>query len=279
MKLYIVATPIGNLGDITYRAVQTLEEVDFIATEDTRVSSKLLQAFEIKKPLISYFEHNKREKGQEIIKRIQNGESCALITDAGTPAISDPGEDIVKLCYENNIQVIPIVGASAVIGAISVSGQPSARFTFEGFLAVDKKTRFEHLESLKNEKRTMVFYEAPHKMKKTLIDMKEIFGNRELTICREITKKYEEYIKTDFDDAIKIYEEKEPRGEYVLVICGNTNEEVDDELESKCLQKVFELVNYGMTLKDSVKFISKENGISKNALYNMAIKKQKVEEK
>ncbi|MFI3115085.1 MAG: 16S rRNA (cytidine(1402)-2'-O)-methyltransferase [Clostridia bacterium] len=278
MTLYIISTPIGNLGDITYRAVQTLEEVDFIATEDTRVSSKLLNHFEIKKPLVSYFEHNKREKGKEIIDRMLKGETCGIITDAGTPAISDPGEDLVKLCFENGIKVVPVVGASAIASAISVSGQPSARFTFEGFLSVDKKARFEHLESLKNEKRTMVFYEAPHKLKKTLNDFYEVFGNRDLTICREMTKKYEEYIKTNLNDAIRLYKEKEPRGEYALVIRGNEEQEASVD-ENECIEKVLELVNYGMSIKDAVKYISKENGISKNLLYNSVIKKQKVEGK
>ncbi len=280
MTLYIISTPIGNLGDITYRAVETLSEVDFIATEDTRVSSKLLQHFNIKKPLVSYYEHNKRERGKEIINRILLGESCGIITDAGTPAISDPGEDLVKLCFENNIKVVPIVGASAIASAISVSGQPSGKFTFEGFLSVDKKIRLEHLNSLKNEKRTMVFYEAPHKLKKTLKDMSEVFGDRDITICREMTKKYEEYIKTTLNEAIKHYDAVEPRGEFALVICGNEKEEnVDNEIEIKCVEKVLELVSYGISVKDAVKFISKENKISKNSLYNIVIKKLEVEEK
>lgn len=280
MTLYIISTPIGNLDDMTYRAVKTLSEVDFIAAEDTRVSAKLLNHFDIKKPMISYYEHNKRAKGLEIVERIKSGQTCGLITDAGTPAISDPGEDIVALCYLEGICVVPIVGACAIIAGLSVSGQPSGRFTFEGFLSTNKKNRFEHLESLKNETRTMIFYEAPHKLKKTLADMQKYFGNRPLTICREITKRFEEYINTNLDDANALYSQKDPRGEYVLVIRGA---EISDTLvcentEKESLEKVFELVNSGMTLKDAVKFVSSSMKIPKNTLYNLAINKQKGEE-
>ncbi|MFI3227492.1 MAG: 16S rRNA (cytidine(1402)-2'-O)-methyltransferase [Clostridia bacterium] len=280
MKLYIISTPIGNLGDMTYRAVETLKEVDFIAAEDTRVSSKLLNYFDIKKPMISYYEHNKRAKGEEIVSRILAGESCGLVTDAGTPAISDPGEDIVALCHEKGVEVVPVVGASAVIAALSVSGQPTGRFTFEGFLSTNKKSRFEHLESLKNETRTMVFYEAPHKLKKTLADMQKYFGNRPLTICREITKKFEEYINTNLDDAVELYNQKDPRGEYVLVIKGADISEADvsENTEQDSLDKVRELINSGMTLKDAVKFVSASMKIPKNTLYNLALNQLKGEE-
>lgn len=274
MKLYIIATPIGNLSDITYRAVETLKEVDFIAAEDTRVSAKLLNHFEIKKPMISYYEHNKRQKGEEIVAKILEGKSCGLITDAGTPAISDPGEDIVSLCYEKNIEVIPIVGASAVIAGLSVSGQPTGRFTFEGFLSTNKKNRIEHLESVALETRTMVFYEAPHKLKKTLADMYEYFGDRDLTICREITKKYEEYNKTTLSKAIKKYEEIAPRGEFVLIICGKEIEINIEDITEQALEKVEEYIkNEGYTLKDAVKYVSSTLKVPKNALYKQALEK------
>ena len=280
MKLYIISTPIGNLGDMTYRAVEMLKEVDFIAAEDTRVSSKLLNYFDIKKPMISYFEHNKRAKGEEIVSRILAGEICGLITDAGTPAISDPGEDIVALCFEQGIEIIPVPGASAVIAALSVSGQPTGRFTFEGFLSTNKKNRAQHLESIKNETRTMVFYEAPHKLRRTLDDMQKCFGNRNLTICREITKKFEEYINTTLDDAIALYEQKDPRGEYVLVIRGGENieAEVSENIEADSLDKVKELIDSGMTLKDAVKSVSSSMKIPKNTLYNLTLNKIKSEE-
>lgn len=275
MKLFVIATPIGNLGDITYRAVETLREVDFIAAEDTRVSAKLLNHFDIKKPMISYFEHNKRAKGEEIVQKILDGQSCGLITDAGTPAISDPGEDIVALCFEKNIEVVPIPGASAVISALCVSGQPTGRFTFEGFLSTNKKNRLEHLVSLENETRTMVFYEAPHKLRKTLEDMQKYFGDRPLTICREITKKFEEYINTTLVQANELYTTKDPRGEYVLVIAGK--EIIADESVNidDCLDAVKSLLDDGFTLKDAVKSVSASMKVQKNTLYNQAVEKFK----
>lgn len=280
MKLYIIATPIGNLGDMTYRAVETLREVDFIAAEDTRVSSKLLNYFDIKKPMISYFEHNKRAKGEEIVGRILNGEACGLITDAGTPAISDPGEDIVSLCFEKGIEVVPVPGASAVISALCVSGQPTGRFTFEGFLSTNKRSRLEHLESLKDETRTMVLYEAPHKLRKTLDDLQKHLGNRDITLCREITKKFEEYIKTTIDDAIELYKTKDPRGEYVLVIRGADvlETEVAGFREEESLEEVMKKIESGVTVKDAVKAVSASMKIPKNTLYNLAISKIKERE-
>lgn len=277
MKLYVIATPIGNLGDITFRAVETLKEVDFLACEDTRVSVKILNYFDIKKPMISYHEHNKKQKGQEIIERIKNGESCGLITDAGTPAISDPGEDIVSICYENGIDVVPIPGVSAVISALSVSGQPTSRFTFEGFLSQNKKERNEHLTELKTEKRTMVFYEAPHKLKKTLQDFVEVFGDRDLTICREITKKFEEYTKTSLVLALESCENRDPRGEYVLVIRGAENicEMTEEELMMQAIIDVEKLMEVGVYMKDAVKMTAESLKISKNTLYKIALEKLK----
>lgn len=218
--LYITGTPIGNLSDITARAVEVLSGVDFIAAEDTRVSGKLLSHLGIKKPMVSYFEHNRKEKGEYICARLIAGESCALITDAGTPAVSDPGEDLAAMCIEKGIKISPIPGVSAVITALSASGMPSGRFCFEGFLSMNKKSRREHLESLKNEERTMIFYEAPHKLKLTLIDFYNAFGDRRITIARELTKIHEEFIHTTLSEAVKLYEVNIPKGEFVLIIKG-----------------------------------------------------------
>lgn len=277
MKLYIIATPIGNLGDITYRAVETLKDVDFLACEDTRVTSKLLNFFDIKKPLISYHEHNKKQKGEEIISRIKNGESCGLVTDAGTPAISDPGQDIVELCYENHVEVVPIPGVSAVITALSVCGQPTSNFTFEGFLSTNKKDKTEHLEKLKNEERTMVFYEAPHKMMKTLQSLIETFGDRDVTICREITKKFEQYMKTTLNDALVYFEQTPPRGEFVIVLRGGSAfvEHSHEALEKIALNEIEKLINANVSLKDAVKIVSESKKIAKNGLYKKALEEFK----
>ncbi len=277
MKLYIVATPIGNLGDMTFRAVETLKEVDFIACEDTRVTIKLLNFFDIKKPMISYHKHNKRQKGEEICERLLNGESCALVSDAGTPAISDPGEDIVELCFERGIQVVPIPGASATVTALSVSGQPTGRFTFEGFLSQSKHKRNDHLVSLEKETRTMIFYEAPHKLKKTLVDLQKHFGNRDITICREITKKYEELIKTTLDGAIEHFNITDPKGEFVLILKGTEEEifEVTEDLTEVALLEIEKMINEDFTLKDAVKKVSEAKKIPKNTLYNKALERFK----
>ena len=218
--LYVVGTPIGNLSDMSPRGIETLKKVDFIAAEDTRVSTKLLRHFNISKPMVSYFEHNKRERGDMIVSKILSGQSCALITDAGMPAISDPGEELVKQCYENGIKVEVIPGPSALISALAVSGLPTGRFTFEGFLTVNKKNRREHLNSILTEERTMIFYEAPHKLKNTLNDMYEVFGNREISLVREITKIHEQVIKTNLKNAVTLYETEPPRGEFVLIVKG-----------------------------------------------------------
>ena len=273
-KLYVVATPIGNLGDFSPRAIETLETVDFIAAEDTRVGAKLLNKFEIKKPQVSYFEHNRRTKGDYILSRLLEGESCAIITDAGTPAISDPGVDLVDLCAQNGVEVVAVPGCSAVVAALSISGMACGRFTFEGFLPVPKKERRAHLEEVKTEKRTMVFYEAPHKLQRTLQDMLECWGDRKIALCREITKLHEECFRTTLSEAISHYEEHPPRGEFVLVIEGCTEVEAPVE-EADLLAQVQDLVEGGMPLMGAVKQVAKANGASKNKLYQEALDKLK----
>ena len=273
-KLYVVATPIGNLGDFSPRAIETLETVDFIAAEDTRVGAKLLNKFEIKKPQISYFEHNRKTKGEYIVERILAGESCAIITDAGTPAISDPGVDLVDLCAQNGVEVVAVPGCSAVVAALSISGMACGRFTFEGFLPVPKKERRAHLEEVKTEKRTMVFYEAPHKLQRTLQDMLECWGDRKIALCREITKLHEECFRTTLSEAIAHYEEHPPRGEFVLVIEGCAQVETPVE-EADLLAQVQALVEGGMPLMGAVKQVAKANGASKNKLYQEALDKLK----
>ena len=273
-KLYVVATPIGNLGDFSPRAIETLETVDFIAAEDTRVGAKLLNKFEIKKPQVSYFEHNRRTKGDYILSRLLEGESCAIITDAGTPAISDPGVDLVDLCAQNGVEVVAVPGCSAVVAALSISGMACGRFTFEGFLPVPKKERRAHLEEVKAEKRTMVFYEAPHKLQRTLADMLECWGDRKIALCREITKLHEECFRTTLSEAIAHYEEHPPRGEFVLVIEGYTEVEAPVE-EADLLAQVQALVAGAMPLMGAVKQVAKANGASKNKLYQEALDKLK----
>ena len=273
-KLYVVATPIGNLGDFSPRAIETLETVDFIAAEDTRVGAKLLNKFEIKKPQVSYFEHNRRTKGDYILSRLLEGESCAIITDAGTPAISDPGVDLVDLCAQNGVEVVAVPGCSAVVAALSISGMACGRFTFEGFLPVPKKERRAHLEEVKTEKRTMVFYEAPHKLQRTLADMMECWGDRKIALCREITKLHEECFRTTLSEAISHYEEHPPRGEFVLVIEGCAEVEAPVE-EADLLAQVQALVEGGMPLMGAVKQVAKANGASKNKLYQEALDKLK----
>jgi len=273
-KLYVVATPIGNLGDFSSRAIETLETVDFIAAEDTRVGAKLLNKFEIKKPQVSYFEHNRKTKGDYILSRILAGESCAIITDAGTPAISDPGVDLVDLCAQNGVEVVAVPGCSAVVAALSISGMACGRFTFEGFLPVPKKERRAHLEEVKHEKRTMVFYEAPHKLERTLADMLECWGDRPIALCREITKLHEECFRTTLSGAVEHYAQHPPRGEFVLVIGGCTEEAPPVE-SADLLAQVEALVTGGMPLMAAVKQVAKEHGASKNKLYQEALEKLK----
>ena len=273
-KLYVVATPIGNLGDFSPRAIETLETVDFIAAEDTRVGAKLLNKFEIKKPQVSYFEHNRKTKGDYILSRILEGESCAIITDAGTPAISDPGVDLVDLCANAGVEVVAVPGCSAVVAALSISGMACGRFTFEGFLPVPKKERRAHLEEVKHEKRTMVFYEAPHKLERTLADMLECWGDRPIALCREITKLHEECFRTTLSGAVEHYAQHPPRGEFVLVIGGCTEEAPPVE-SADLLAQVEALVTDGMPLMAAVKQVAKEHGASKNKLYQEALEKLK----
>ena len=272
--LYLVATPIGNLGDFSPRAVETLENVDFIAAEDTRVSVKLLNHFEIKKPLVSYHEHNHVTAGQSILQRLLAGESCALVTDAGTPAISDPGEDLVQLCAENGVEVIAIPGCCAAVNALAVSGLPTRRFTFEGFLTVNKKSRREHLDSLKNEERTMIFHEAPHKLRTTLADLCAAFGpDRRVALCRELTKLHEETRRCTLGEAVAWYAENSPKGEYVLVVAGaQPVQDAAVTLEDGVAQ-VLALREGGMRLKDAAREVAEHTGLSKNELYAAALER------
>jgi len=269
--LFLVATPIGNLSDISARAVKTLEEVDFIAAEDTRVTRVLLDHFGIKKQLVSYYKYNSRTSGEKVLARILGGENCALVTDAGTPGISDPGEGLVCLCADENIRVIIIPGPNAVISALAVSGLDTGRFTFEGFLPVDKKKRGIHLDELKTEKRTMVFYEAPHKLKRTLADMLKVFGDRRISISREMTKFYEETLRMTISGAISYFAEKPPRGEFVLVVEGITQLPAPDGKLDEAINYASLLIKSGTSARDAVKKAADKYGCSRNALYKIII--------
>ena len=270
--LYLVPTPIGNLGDISIRCRETLEQADFIAAEDTRVSIKLLNHLGIKKSLVSYFEHNKAYKGNVILERILAGETCALVSDAGSPAISDPGEDLVRQCAEAGITVCAIPGPCAVITALSISGQSTGRFCFEGFLSTAKKSRREHLLSLKDERRTMVFYEAPHKLLATLEDMAEIFGGeRPISLCRELTKLHEEVVRTTLSEAVEKYTQQPPKGEFVLVIAGAPEAEKTVATAADAAARVAQLMEEGLSRKDAVKQAAKELDLPKNVVYDAAL--------
>ncbi len=264
--LYVVGTPIGNLGDISPRALETLEKVDFIAAEDTRVSLKLLNHFGIRKPMISYFEHNRREKGEIIVGRILDGETCAIITDAGMPAVSDPGEDLVALCHERGVKVSVVPGPSAFVAALALSGMNVGRFTFEGFLSMNKQSRREHLASVRDEKRTMIFYEAPHKLAATLKDLYETLGDREITIVREITKIHEEVIKTNLAEVSEKYADNPLKGEIVLVIAGKKEEESEITL-GDALILARKLMEEGMGASMAAKQAAKETGLKKGDIY------------
>jgi len=270
--LYLVPTPIGNLGDISQRCRETLEQADFIAAEDTRVSLKLLNHLGIKKSLVSYYEHNKAQKGDIIVDRILNGETCALVSDAGSPAISDPGEDLVRQCAEAGITVCAIPGPCAAITALSISGQSTGRFCFDGFLSTAKKSRREHLQALMGEQRTMIFYEAPHKLLNTLESMAEVFGpDRGISLCRELTKLHEEVIRTTLGGAIELYNQQPPKGEYVLVVAGATPVEEAAATPEDAARRVKELTDSGMSRKDAIKQTAKELDLPKNAVYDAAI--------
>ncbi len=276
--LYLVATPVGNLADISARAVKVLREVDFVAAEDTRNSMRLLSYLGIQKPMVSYFEHNKRTHGELICDRLESGESCALVTDAGTPAISDPGEDIVALCAARGIPVTSIPGACAAILALTLSALPTGKFCFEGFLSADKKERRTRLEALKGDDRTTIFHEAPHKLKATLADMCEIFGaDRKISLCRELTKLNEDIHRTTLSGAVDFYNENSPRGEYVLVVEGAPEGTVTSDKIDLCSLSVEDHVNHyvntGMTQKDAIKATAKDRGVPKNDIYMVFAKK------
>ena len=270
--LYLVPTPIGNLGDISIRCRETLEQVDFIAAEDTRVTMKLLNHMGIKKSLVSYFEHNKAAKGNVILDRILAGETCALVSDAGSPAISDPGEDLVKQCAEVGITVCAIPGPCAVITALSISGQSTGRFCFEGFLSTAKKSRREHLEALISETRTMIFYEAPHKLLATLEDMAAAFGgDRPISLCRELTKLHEEVVRTTLAEAIVKYTEQPPRGEFVLVVAGAPEIVKEEATPEDAAAHVAKLMEQGLSRKDAIKQTAKDLDLPKNVVYDAAL--------
>ena len=273
--LYLVGTPIGNLSDITERAKKVLSEVDFIAAEDTRASGRLLSYYGIKKPLISYFEHNKRERGEVIVNRIiETGESCALITDAGMPAISDPGEDIVRLCAEKGVRVSVVPGPCAAVSALAMSGLFTGKFVFEGFLPTGKSERREALDSLIDEKRTIIFYEAPHKLQRTLDDLLKAFGNRKISLCRELTKINEEVIRTTLEGAVSYYEEREPRGEYVLIMEGASKEELISRAfwaDMTVEEHVDHYLAEGMSKNDSIKAVARDRGVAKSEIYNQVM--------
>ena len=275
--LYLVATPIGNLGDLSPRAREVLSAVDFIAAEDTRVTQKLLTACGLpRKPMISYYEHNRRARGEEVLAKLLAGESCALVTDAGTPAISDPGEDLVALCAEHDVPVVPIPGCCAAVCALAASGLPTGRWCFEGFLSVNKKARRAHLDALQNEKRTMIFYEAPHKLCATLRDLAEAFGGaRRISLSRELTKLHEETLRMTLAEAIAYFDQTPPRGEFVLIVEGAPDEPETEQDEQARLAAAAAAVRRrmeeGQTQKDAVKAVSAETGVKKNALYRFVL--------
>lgn len=272
-KLYLCATPIGNLEDITYRVVRTLSEVDIIAAEDTRNSIKLLNHFGIKTPMTSYHEHNKIEKGKKLVEKMEEGASIALITDAGTPGISDPGEELVKMCYAAGIEVTSLPGAAACITALTLSGLSTRRFAFEAFLPNDKKEKQEVLKELAGETRTMILYEAPHRLVKTLKELHEVLGERRITVCRELTKKHETAFAATLSEAVSYYEEHEPKGECVLVLEGKSRQELRDEAIAKWAEMSIEdhmnyYMNQGLQKKDAMKMVAKDRGVSKREIYS-----------
>ncbi len=271
--LCLVPTPIGNLGDISPRARAALSDADFIAAEDTRVTRKLLNYLEIKKPLVSYYEHNKHESGPKIVERLLQGQTCALVSDAGSPAISDPGEDLVRLCADAGVTVCAIPGPCAAITALSISGLPTGRFCFEGFLSTNKKNRQAHLDGLRQEHRTMIFYEAPHKLRQTLADLEGAFGpGRAVSLCRELTKLHEEVVRTTLCGARALYDAQEPRGEFVLIVAGAAEQAAEAPSQAQLLALVQEQIAQGLSRKDAVKVVSKLTGCPKNALYDAVLK-------
>jgi len=279
--LYLVATPIGNLEDITLRALRVLKEVDLIAAEDTRQTIKLLNHFQISKPLISYYEHNKHEKGRYIVSQILEGKNVALVSVAGTPGISDPGEDLVKLCVQNDIVVSSLPGPVAAISALIISGLPTGQFSFEGFLSINKRNRRQHLERIKNDTRTLIFYEAPHKLYQTLNDLREIMGNRNISIARELTKIHEEVIRCTLEEAIEKYEKESPKGEFVLVLEGadvqNVKQDQVQQWNDISIQDHVNMyISEGLDSKEALKRVAKDRGISKREVYSMQLSHKKV---
>lgn len=266
-KLYVVGTPIGNLEDLSPRALRILQQVDFIAAEDTRVTLKLLNHFDIKKELVSYYEHNKKEKGEYIINRVLSGESCALVTDAGMPAISDPGEDLVRLARECGAEVESVPGPSALITALAISGRPSGRFCFEGFLPMEKKSRKERLNEIKNEKRTLIFYEAPHKLLATLSDFYEALGDRKISLCKELTKIHESVLSFRLKDAIAYYKANPPKGEYVLIIEGKPQEQAVNYTLKDGVKLCLELIEKGLAPSAAAKEAAEVTGLKKGDIY------------
>ncbi len=269
--LFILGTPIGNLNDFSPRALDTLETVDFIAAEDTRVTAKLLNHFGIKKPMVSYHEHNKQLKADAIISRILCGENCALVTDAGMPAISDPGEDLVRQCHEQGVPVACVPGPSAVISALALSGMPSGRFTFEGFLSMNKNKRREHLEELVNERRTMIFYEAPHKLYSTLCDMQTYFGgDRRIALVKEITKIYETVIRVTLDEAVIMFADG-AKGEFVIIVEGAAEKQTEEVTLEYAVQIAQDLMENGLSVADAAKSAAKQTGFRKSDIYKQLI--------
>ncbi len=276
--LFLVATPIGNLQDITLRAINTLKEVELIAAEDTRQTIKLLNHFEIKKPLVSYYEHNKIVKGNYLVEQLQQGKNIALVSDAGTPGISDPGEDLVKLCIENDIKVTMIPGPVAAVTGMVISGLPTGRFVFEGFLPMNKRTRQERLKQLKDETRTIIFYEAPHKLPYTLKDMYNVWGERKIALARELTKRYEEVIRCNLSEAAERYQIEAPKGEFVVIIEGQ-DEQVLQEIEKdkyadiSIEDHVERYIQQGLMKKEAIKKVAEDRGLNKRDIYNLVMKK------
>lgn len=271
--LYLVATPIGNLGDMTSRAIDTLKEVDIIAAEDTRNSIKLLNHFDIKTPMTAYHEHNKYEKADVLVKELLDGKNIAVITDAGTPGISDPGEVLVSKSHEMGIPVTTLPGCCALINALIISGLPTRRFSFEAFLPSDKKERANILEELKNDTRTIIIYEAPHHLKKTLGELRNALGDRNIALCKELTKKFENVHKTTIDGAVAYYEENEPKGEYVLVIEGKNREDIikeaQDQFQSMSIEEHMDMyISQGIDKKEAMKLVAKDRGVPKRDIYN-----------
>lgn len=273
-KLYIVGTPIGNLGDFSPRAQEILKEVDFICAEDTRVTAVLLSKFGIKKQMISYHEHNAKQRGQEILPRLLEGESCGVVTDAGMPCISDPGEEIVKLCVEHGVEVITIPGPTAAMSALAISGLNTKRFCFEGFLSVTKRIRREHLNQLKPLPQTLIFYEAPHKLKTTLSDLLETLGDRKISLCRELTKIHEEVIRGSISEMIEYYNINEPKGEYVLVVEGAKEEEGENFTLEQAAEIVQQLMEQGMKPSDACREAAKQTGLGKSEIYRKVLRKE-----